>query len=199
MIRSKHFRIPLAVACFTVILVSGCARHKDEVACPPRPSPPPPLGTLSDPVWQAQERNAEASDFVIHQHEFQGNTARLNPAGEAHVKQLAVRAARMPEFPIQIEPSMTTRREGDEYGYPIHKNPELDKKRRELVVHALTAMGLTDAERRVVTAPATAPGYEHFEAERAYYRGFNNNFGAFGNNFNNGGFGTGFGGGLGFF
>ena len=175
-------------ACLTAMLAAGCAHHRrDEIACPPRPSPPPPLGTITDSIWQAQEHNAEASDFVIRQHEFVGNTARMNAAGEEHIKQIAVRAAACAQFPITIEPSMTTTNEDNQYGYPIHKNPKLDRKRRELVVHALTAMGVEDANRRVVIAPATVPGYEYFEAERAYNIGFSN-FGAFG-----GGRGGGFG------
>lgn len=181
-----------AVCLMSMLFAGGCARHCDDVGCPPRPPQFPPVGHLTDPVWKAQERNAEASDFVIHQHEFIGNTGRMNQAGEEHLKQIAVRANQVPEFPIHIEPSMTTVREGDEYGYPIHKNPKLDAKRRELVVLALTSMGVADADRRVFTAPATAPGFEYFEAERAYNSGFSGGFGAFGGG--NNGFGGGFGG-----
>jgi len=184
------------------LLSSGCAHfRKCGGDCPERPAPPPPLGTLSDPIWQQQERNAEASDFVVHQHEFESNTARLNRLGETHLKQIAVRCCKT-SFPVLVEPSMITRKDGTDYGYPIHPNPELDRKRRNVVVHALLAMGVPDAEERVVISPALAPGFEGFEAERSYHRGFGGflngfgGFGGFGGGF--GGFG-GFGGGLGFF
>lgn len=152
----------------TVVLfalsVSGCARVRcDYLVC----YEPAPLGTISDPIWQQQEANAEASDFVIHVHEFVGDTARLNHAGEQHVKQIAARAELTP-FPILIEPSSMSRREGDGFGFPIHPNSQLDLRRRGLIVRTLTEMGVFEADRRVLVSPALTPGFENFEAERAY-------------------------------
>lgn len=156
---------------------------------------PKPLGTMSDPIWREQESQAEASDFVVHEHEFEGNTVRLNHAGEEHVKQIAARAAAVP-FPILVEPSSMTAREGTVNEFPVHGNHQLDLQRRELIVAALQRMGVADAGERVVVAPALTPGFEQFEAERAYRAGFSGyglgGFGGFGGGF--GGFGGGIGG-----
>ena len=60
-----------------------------------------PIGTLSDPVWCQQESNAEASDFIFYDHEFQGNTAKLTPAAKKHLMGVAVRLPHVP-FPVVI-------------------------------------------------------------------------------------------------
>ena len=132
---------------------------------------PKPLGTISDPVWQQQETNADASDFVIYQHEWTGNTTDLNHAGMDHVKQIAIRAVQAP-FPILIERSNMAVKEGTKYGFPVHGSDELDMQRHELVVEMLTRMGVANAADRVVVSNALTPGYRQFEAERAYNRGF---------------------------
>jgi hypothetical protein len=178
----------------TLLLMAavGCADHRRRRECCEAPIP---LGTLSDPFWQKQEANAEASDFVVHDHEFIRNTNRLNDAGEQHVKQIAARADETP-FPVIVEPSSMTRNDADKYGFPIHGNPDLDLHRREIIVRALTEMGVREADKRVVVSPALTPGFQQFEAERAYYNGFgtrgNSGFGGFGGA--GGGFGGGFGG-----
>lgn len=198
-----------AAICFgsTVpVLMTGCAKDrcacKCEEGCPPRPAQFPPLGHLTDPYWQRQERNAEASDFVVHEHEFEGNAARLNNLGESHVRQIAARVGSVP-FKVLVEPSSMKPLENTQFGYPIHPDPELDKKRRKVIVQALLAMGVQDAEERVVISPALAPGFEQFEGERSYMQGFSGSqngngsgFGGFGGGL--GGFG-GFGSGAGFF
>jgi len=181
-----------------VLFSLGCRR---ALLVPP---PPPPLGYANDPIWQVQESNAEASDFVIYQHEFEKiDGLRLNTAGEDHVKQIAQRAYSGFQYPVIIERSTTSVDPRDKYSYPVHVNPELDLKRREVVVAALTEMGVEDADQRVVVAPALTPGFEGFEAERAYQSigrgGFGGN-GFGGGGFGRGGFGGGFGGGgFGFF
>lgn len=162
-----------------------------------QPPPPAPLGTLSDPVWQTQEVNAEASKFVVYEHEFVLGGVRMNMAGQNHVKQIAARLDAGAPFPVAVERSMTSTRPEDEYQFPVHPNPELDNRRREVVVRALTAMGIADADQRVVVAPAFAEGYTGPEAEAAYQRSLYNNsgqggFGGFGGGF--GGFGAGQGG-----
>jgi hypothetical protein len=161
---------------------------------------PQPMGTVSDPVWQEQEANAEASDFVVYQHEWTGENAEMNDAGLDHLKRIADRADEVP-FPILIEPSSMSPRPDTEYGYPVHRNPDLDMARRDIIVRSLASMGVAGAEERVYVSPALTPGYEAFEAERAYGRGmggynFGFGFGGFGSGF--GGLGGGFGGG-GFF
>lgn len=160
----------LSVACLAGLsLMTGCKNHHSKQFH----TRTQPLGTASDPIWQQQEENAEASDFVIHEHEFRDDTVRLNRAGEEHLKQIAARATET-HFPILIQPSSMSAREDDVHGFPVHENDELDLRRRELVVRALLAMGVHDAEERVVVAPAYVPGFMDFEAEQAYGRGFGN-------------------------
>lgn len=188
-----------AVALLGVTLsgCSGLSRRCEDCHCP---EPPPPLGHIIDPIFQAQEANAEAADFAIPEHEFVDNVALLNPRGEEHIKNIAVRAANTP-FPILIEPSSMSFRNPDEepgtYEFPVHNNRELDAERRKVVVDALTVMGVADAEQRVVVAPLIEPGYEFFESQNAYFNGFQGGFGSFGRGFGVGGFGNGFGGGFG--
>jgi hypothetical protein len=123
-----------------------------------------------------------------------GNTPRLNKGGEEHVKQIAARVADLP-FPIIIEQSSMSPPADDPEGIPVHGNDELDARRRLVIVSALSSYGLSDAEKRVVIAPALTPGFDGFEAERAYQNGFSRRgFGGFGG----GGFGGFGGGGFGF-
>lgn len=135
---------------------------------------PQPIGSTIDPIWMKQEHNAEASDFVVHEHEFTGNTARLNAAGEQHVKQIAMRYSQRPDlpYPILVEPSSMSPRPGDKYGFAVHNDPALDLNRRQVLVAALQAMGVNDAEQKVVVSPALTPGFQSFEASNAYGTGF---------------------------
>jgi hypothetical protein len=182
--------VPTATCGLLALLTVGCCKDKCAYMQPLEPAP---LGTISDQVWRAQETNAEASDFVIHEHEFNGNTSRLNSAGESHVRQVAARMDETP-FPVIIELSSMSRREGTKHGFPVHGDPELDKRRRELIVHTLTALGAQDVDNRVIVGPALAPGFEQSEAETAYYQGINggSNSGGGGGG-GRGGFGGGFG------
>ena len=90
-----------------------------------------------------------------------------------------------------VERSSMSARQNTEYQYPIHPNPALDLRRREIIVRSLTAMGIVDADNRVVVAPAFSQGYRAQEAEAAFQNGMNGR-GGFG-----GGMGGGFGGGMG--
>lgn len=155
--------VVLATATFTCL---GCGPWKQL-----RRQPSPPLGTISDNIWQIQGTNAGASDFVIYMHEFKLNGPRLNTAGEDHVKQLAERLLAGQDFQVLVERSMNNPRENTKYKYPIHPNPELDLQRRELLVHALTALGVPDAEQRVVVAPAVATGDKATNAASNYVQG----------------------------
>jgi hypothetical protein len=161
---------------------------------------PSPQGTFSDPIWIAQEENAEPSKFVVYQHEFAYNLARLNWAGEDHLKQIAARLHGGANFPVLIERSVTSKLQTTEYKYPVHPNAELDMHRRAVVVQALTAMGIPDAEQRVIVSPALVRPQDDIDAERSYSRshwfgggagGFGGGFGGFGGGV--GGFGGGFG------
>jgi uncharacterized membrane protein YgcG len=169
----------------------GCAREKAFV-----PSAPP-LGAEIDPIFQDQEINAEASKYVIYMHEFELNRAaangvnlggwRLNDDGEDHLKQIAVNVKAGHMFPVVLERSRTSSKAGTEYGYPVHLSDELDSQRRQIVVEALGALGVQEAETLVIVAPAFAEGYTSGEAARAYHRGLSTQ--------QSGGFGRGGGGG----
>lgn len=186
-----RLRVSLAVAALLLLAATGCQRWSQFTD--PAPAP---LGTLSDPIWRNQEANAERSDFVVYQHEFQGNTEFLNTDGEDHVKQVAARLLRGQDAQVLIERSMTSAREDTEFGYRVHPNPELDMRRREIVARSLAAMGIADAYERVVVSPALTPGFTADEAESAYrtgigVSGFGTPYGGFGG-FTTGGFGSGF-------
>ena len=183
----RHWTL-LSVATAAVIAASGCVNHNRPMA---------PLGSISDSIWERQEHNAEASDFVVHQHEFVKDSHILNTAGEDHVKQIALRLTNGQNFPVVIERSMLGKRPSTKHRYPVHPNPKLDMKRRSVVARALAAMGVHDADQRTVVAPAFAEGYRANEAIRAYSRamngrGFGGGFGGGGGGFGGGGFGGGF-------
>jgi len=156
----------IAVVGLVLVLVAGCDCWRQS-----RRPDPSPLGTLSDPIWQTQETNAEHSDFVIYQHEFKKDSEVLNLGGEDHVKEIAARLLGGQEAKVVVERSMMSSRPDTEYKYPVHPNPKLDLRRREIVVRSLTAMGVNDADQRVLVAPALAIGITGNEAEGAYHRG----------------------------
>lgn len=164
--------MPLAL----VLAVAGC-----------RP-PAPPLGTLSDPVWQNQENNAEPSDFILHEHEFIADTEYLNTLGEDHLKQIAARLASGQDALVLIERSMNSARPETAYKHRVHPSPELDMKRRDVVVRSLLAMRIPDADSRTVIAPDLAPRYRAGETATSDF----NDFGGFQSGF--GGIGGGVGG-----
>ncbi len=179
----------MAAACLIILVAGGCQgpAWRNYYASPPAA----PLGSLSDPVWQNQEINAEHSDFVIHDHEFELNPDRLNTGGEDHVKQIAARLLEGQDATVVVERSMSSPRPDTEHQYPVHPNPELDMRRRDIIVRSLLAMGVSDADERVVVAPAFAQGITGNEAEAAYGVGLSG--GGFGGT-GIGGFGGGFGG-----
>jgi len=157
---AKSLRVFLAGA---VVTAAGCMRDKISVPAP-LPDPPAALGASVRPMLDLQEAQGEASDFVIYEHEFVAGTARLNPAGEAHLRQIGARAALVP-FPILVENS------SEEIAAMVENCPpcaELDAQRRNVVVAALTMMGVPAASQRVVTSPALSAGLTSMEAERAF-------------------------------
>lgn len=193
-----------AATCLGLLLVllatAGCTSPSMFYQAP---FPPEMLGTKVDQLMQIQEDNAEASKFVIYQHEFELNETkedrirdglRLNAYGEDHVREIAENLRLGAPYPVVVERSQTSPKLGTQYQYPVHYNPDLDMQRREVIVRALTRMGIADADMRVVVAPAFAQPLNGNEAQSAYGMGMSgNNFG--GGGFGGGGFGGGFGGG----
>ncbi len=134
---------------------------------------PPPLGAVSDTFWETQQTNAEADDFIFHDHEFVGETAKLAPAAKRHLEQVAMRWEHVP-FPVVIEMS------------EFNAKPQLDRARRQAVIEQLARLGIHNPEGRVVIANAYTPGLPGVQGERVYYRSLGNQF--------NGGQGARFGG-----
>jgi len=203
--------VALTLACVLMVpLLSGCGARWHRIrSAYQTPAPPAPLGTVIDQINQTQEANAERSDFVIYMHEFRltmdgksrtVGTTELNDAGKDHVKQIAARLPQHPGCLVLVQRSLSSfiPKPGSEFEYPVNPNPDLDMARREVVVRALTAMGVPDADQRVVVSPALTPGQKSFEAERDYSQALNQygGYGGFGGGFGFGGFG-GFGGGFG--
>lgn len=143
-----------------------------------------PLGSTVRSHYQVMETNAEAADFIFHQHDFIGETAELTPDGKDKLMEIHARMNAQP-FPVLVE--RTTN----------NADPELDALRRNLIAQILTDFGHMDAQHRTVVATPYSKGYLSPEAENTYRRhlngsnGFNNNIG---NNTGAGGFGGGGGG-----
>ncbi|MBI1309790.1 hypothetical protein GC176_00670 [bacterium] len=180
------FSLP-ATTCGLLALVAGCS-HATKCDYMGNITPNP-IGTTVDPVWQAQESNAEAADFIVHDHEWIGNSATLNERGKDHVQQIAARANEQ-RFPIIVEESSRTIRPDTQYQYAVHNNDELDAHRRAMLVEALAILGVADAEERVVVGHDFTHGFWDLEGQRALRYNFSNQGNQ--NRNNGGGVGGGF-------
>lgn len=140
-----------------------------------------PLGSTVRSHLQVMETNAEAADFILHRHDFVGQTAELTPNAKDHILEIAARMRSTP-FPVIVERSDN------------NSDPELDAIRRNLVAQILTDLGNPDAQQRTVVAPSYGPGYVGERAEMTYYQHIYR--GGLGGGNLGGGFG---GGGVGFF
>ncbi len=196
--------IPALTLCVGGLMaaLAGCRSTSTSV----NPEGPLPLGAVVDPHWHQMVTNAEASDFVIYEHEFIGTTAQLNQRGQDHVKQIARRMADVP-FPVVIEPVSTRpfdNRQFEEKEFTdvnrerreileldrarrevadADRRAEIDAARRQEIVHFLSSLGYPYANERVFVAPAYASGITGLEGARNYERVLLQN----GNNGNNGG------------
>jgi hypothetical protein len=163
-LQKTAIRALLALAA-PVVLAAGCCRCNCT-------TPMSPLGAQSDDIWRRQEVEAAASDFVIYEHEFAGpDSIRLNVGGQDHLTAIAARLQAGAPMPVIIERSMSSVRPESNYGYPVNPNPELDMCRRNAVAKALQTMGIGNADRCVIVAPALAEGHTGVEAATAYDRG----------------------------
>lgn len=172
--RTTMTSIRVSVICGVAVLTSGCA-HVQRACQSFQPPPlPAPLGALADPIWENQEANAEASDFVVYQHEFDVDRIHLNLGGQDHVRQIAARLQNYPESYVIVEQSNTSVNRDTEFEYRVHPNPALDMRRREVVAKSLEMMGIVDALERVVVAPALAAPADASEAASAHQFGSRN-------------------------
>jgi hypothetical protein len=160
----------------------GCC-HRRSMAIPDVQ----PLGSVVRAHYHTMQTNGEAADFIIHRHEFVGETAELTPSGKDHIVEIAARMRSAP-FPVLVERS------------EHNSDPELDAFRRDIVAQILIDFGNPDAQERTIVAPAYGKGLNSREAEVDYYRFIysRGGFGNFGNNFGNGFGGAGGNGGFGF-
>lgn len=166
----------VVMACLAATVASGC-QGNSKYQFYQEPPPPPVLGAYVDNPMQIQEENAEASKFVIYDHEFRlaeaedgkmKGTYYLNEDGEDHVRKIAENLRQGVPYPVIIERSRSSAKPDTTYKYPVHRNAKLDNQRREVIVKSLQAMGIEQADEVVVVAPALTPGLDGFEAERAY-------------------------------
>ena len=201
------FRSPVKYAtclCSLSVLLAAAGCTTPSLFYQP-PPPPEMLGTKVDQLNQIQEENAEASKFVIYQHEFElnKNQGRRNGGGDSpeRVRRRSRQADRRKRAQRRLRTRSSSNaarpvlKAGTKYKYPVHFNPDLDMKRREVVVRALTRMGIADADTRVVVAPAFAQPLTGNEAQGAYAAGISGWGGGMGGGM--GGMGGGMGGGFG--
>jgi len=114
-----------------------------------------PLGSVMRAHLQQMETNGEAADFILHQKDFIGDSAELTPEGKDKVLEIATRMPATP-FPILVERTWN------------NADPELDSWRRDLVAEILTDLGNSDANNRVIVAPAYSPGRHSAEGIADY-------------------------------
>jgi hypothetical protein len=131
-----------------------------------------PLGTVNRAHYHVMQTNAEASDFIVHRHEFLDDSAVLTPFGKDHIVEIAARARSTP-FPVIVERS------------EHNCDPELDEHRRWLIAQILIDFGVPEGDQRTIVAPAYGRGLNSREGEFDYYNfiytrglnGFGNTFG----------------------
>lgn len=130
---------------------------------------PFPLGQVTDAHWETQQTNAEAAKFILYEHEFVGDTSTLNPAGRAHMTQIALRLPQTP-FPVVIEETEKTNLPEENI-----RLRGIDEQRRANVASWLLKFYANDPtvdkdslSGRVIIAPSYAEGITAEEASSAY-------------------------------
>ena len=110
---------------------------------------------------------------------------RFTPYGQDHLWQIAQRIQQVlydgsmeapyvaNRYRVIVERSQTSKYWRTKHRYPVHFNDELDEVRRRMVVDALAAYGIPNANQMVVIAPAFPEGQSGQEASSAYQRAFN--------------------------
>jgi hypothetical protein len=142
---------------------------------------PAPPGAHVTAFTNFQATKAEADDFTIYKHEWYMGGTQLGPYGSYHLDQIIKRLPDAPPFPVLIQ---------------VDLDPSVNEARRGLVVSALTAAGIPDAEARVVLGFPEPGGLYGDEAERIYVQmlqrqnPFFGGYGGFGGLGGYGGFGA---------
>ena len=144
-----------------------------------------PLGAVERAHFHQMQTNAEATDFVLYQMDFVGQSAELTPDGKDKINEIGARMRSTP-FPVLVERTFN------------NADPELDAHRRELVALILHEKGNFDANNRVFVSPAYGLGKSSLEAAPEFYQHiyqFSGQNGVGGGGFGGGGGGFGGGGG----
>ncbi len=134
-----------------------------------------PRGSFVNKFIEIQANKAEPLDFVFYGDEWYKGGTQLGPYGRYHVGEVAKRLPKVP-FPVVLEP---------------HIDPAVNATRRKVLVDALTHLGITDAEIRVVIA---YPPSEDLRGDDIERHNVNRDQQLYGNNYFNGLRGIGFGG-----
>ena len=140
-----------------------------------------PVGAVERAHFHQMQTNAEATDFVLYQMDFVGQTAELTPDGKDKINEIGARMRSTP-FPVLVERTFN------------NSDPELDAHRRELVAMILHEKGNPDANNRVFVSPSYGLGKSSLEAAPEFYQHVyqasgQNNANGMGGGFGGGGFG----------
>lgn len=181
--RPWRYVVPVVVLtlALTALGCHGTVHAPHEAKMGPAYDRPFPLGQVTDAHWETMQTNAEASDFIFYDHEFEGQTAELTPLGKKHLLSVALRLEHVP-FPIVVEE------------LPQGKHPKLCLARREQIIDLLGQLGYAKEQvaGRVIIAPALSRGLTAIEGEASYYRTLNDSYGGagrgsgYGSNFHGG-------------
>lgn len=183
----------LSAAAFSTSL--GC-QTPECVRCPDFAATaiPPPPGTYVCRWIRAQNDRAGEIDFVVHQHEWYQDGAKLGPQGRRHVEALAYRLPLTP-YLVVIEPHEVQVRANEDIDAAIARSRELDQIRRRYVVESLAAAEVADANERVIIEYPRDEGLLGEETPRVYRQllrsGTRGGSGGFGGGIGGGGFGGG--------
>ena len=169
--------------------LSGC-NPLDMYVEPYVDDDPGPLGATIQPHLTSMIEGADASDFVVVQHEWVGTTAQLTQNGKDHLVEVARRLLDNP-FPVLIEPVALR---FDERNFDRYRFADLSRERREAmeiegaarqekaadyrarinsarrreVVRFLTEQNYPYAEQCVFVAYPYSPGISGMEGVRNY-------------------------------
>src|ERR1700722_15562202 len=133
-------------------LMAGCqepaphAKHQDDLVMPA------PNGSFVRKFEEVQAGKAKASAYVFFLDEWYMGGTFLGPHGTRHFEALLPSLAET-RFPVRIQPD---------------PDPELNEKRRLVIVNALLKEGIAGANERVIVAFPRAEGLNGEESERIY-------------------------------
>ncbi|MDX1968263.1 MAG: hypothetical protein SFV23_13890, partial [Planctomycetaceae bacterium] len=136
----------------------------------PKEAIPDVPGTYVGQWNAAMIAGAAAQEFWISEHEWYDNGTQLGPEGRQHVRRLA-EALADPQIQVIVEAADVAINYDEEYAAALVANAELNEQRRLKVVGELSAVGVADADQRVVVQPIERVGVHGVEAPRIYNLG----------------------------